>query len=187
MPPAAVNSIRDLIFWQYAKLISKSAGFGINQRAFQMDRFTKLRNGQISWSSAIREYIKEHEKATECIYCGFQTALERDHILPRSRGGPDTAENSIWVCKQCNLHKGDKRLYEWQGLENKDEVPRIAEGKYLKLLYELHEQLGTLSITKKELASSLCPKCDMARRCEEERQTGKLNVYCLEGLFQKLK
>jgi hypothetical protein len=38
MPPAAVRTIRDQIFWQYAKLISKSAGLE-GQRAFQMSRF----------------------------------------------------------------------------------------------------------------------------------------------------
>ena len=47
MPPPAVKTIKDAIFWQYAKLISKSAGFGINQRAFQMNRFIALRDGKI--------------------------------------------------------------------------------------------------------------------------------------------
>ena len=42
MPPPVVKTIRDEIYWQYAKLISKSAGFGINQRAFQMERFIEI-------------------------------------------------------------------------------------------------------------------------------------------------
>ena len=42
MPPAAVKTIKDVIFWQYAKLISKSVEFGIKQRAFQMNRFKSL-------------------------------------------------------------------------------------------------------------------------------------------------
>jgi hypothetical protein len=54
MLPAAVKTIRDQIFWQYAKLISKSAGLE-GQRAFQMSRFIQLRNGTIIWSSTIRE------------------------------------------------------------------------------------------------------------------------------------
>jgi len=33
----------------------------------------------------------------------------------------------------------------------KDESPRIAEGKYLKLLYDLHDTRGTLNVDKKEL------------------------------------
>ena len=185
MPPSAVKTIKDLIYWQYAKLISKSAGFAMNNRAFQMDRFIKLRNGEIVWSSTIREYIKEHEKANECIYCGSKNKLERDHILPKSRGGPDTVENSIWVCKPCNLNKGDKRLYEWKGFYHRDDIPRIAEGKYLKLLFELHDQSGTLNLDHKQLVSNLCPQCDLNNICESANQVGKLNVFCLEGMFKK--
>jgi hypothetical protein len=53
-----------------------------------------------------------------------------------------------------------------------------------KIDFLLWEQLGTLNITKKELASSLCPKCEMAGHCEAEGQPGKLNVSYLEGQFQ---
>jgi hypothetical protein len=67
MPPAAVKTIRDQIFWQYAKLISKSAGLGGN-RGFQMKKFIQLRDGKIVWSSTIWGWLKEHEKPEECIY-----------------------------------------------------------------------------------------------------------------------
>jgi hypothetical protein len=30
------------------------------------------------------------------------------------------------------FHQGGRRLYEWEGLRAKDEIPRIAEGKYQK-------------------------------------------------------
>jgi hypothetical protein len=71
MPPPAVKTIRDLIFWQYAQLISKSAGIGLSGRAFQMDRFKKLQSGSIEWSTTIREYLREHEKAGERAYLLF--------------------------------------------------------------------------------------------------------------------
>lgn len=58
------------------------------------------------------------------------------------------------MCERCNSSKGARRLYEWYGLQHKDEVPRIAEGKYLKLLYALHEAKGTLMV---EDVSQLCP------------------------------
>lgn len=184
MPPSVVKTIRDQIFWQYAKLISKSAGFGINGRAFQMERFIKLRDGNIKWSTAIREYVKEHEKPDECIYCGAKGDLTTEHILPLSHGGPDIADNAIRVCKKCNSSKGGKRLYEWRGMKHKDEIPRIAEGKYLKLLYFLHEKNGTLNVDKKDI-HELCSKCDMGDLCKEEGKEGKLSVYCLEGIFRK--
>ncbi len=185
MPPAAVRTIRDQIFWQYAKLISKSAGFGLNQRALQMNRFTNLRDGKIKWSSTIREWLKEHEKPNECIYCGSKQDMTVEHILPRCCGGPDMPDNAIKVCRTCNSSKGGKRLYEWIGLARKDEVPRIAEGKYLKLLYELHEKRGTLDTGKTELTEKLCPVCDMKSTCIDEGHEGKLTVYCLEGIFTR--
>lgn len=185
MPPPIVKTIKDEIYWQYAKLISKSAGFGINQRAFQMDRFIALRDGKIKWSPAIREWVREHEKPNECIYCGFKKDLTVEHILPRSCEGPDSADNAIKVCKKCNSSKGGKKLYEWIGLKNKDKIPRIAEGKYLKLLYQLHEKLGTLDVNKDELKIKLCFKCSSNHLCKEENKEGKLTVYCLEGIFGK--
>jgi 5-methylcytosine-specific restriction endonuclease McrA len=182
MPPAAVRTIRDQIFWQYAKLISKSAGLE-GQRAFQMSRFISLRDGKIVWSSTIREWVKEHENPGVCIYCGEAGPLTTEHILPRSCGGPDIPDNAIRVCTSCNSGKGKKRLYEWKGLKEKDNIPRIAEGKYLKLLYDLHEQAGTLNIDKKDLSGKLCPLCNMRLSCAEEGTVEKLTVYCLEGLF----
>ncbi|MDD1660221.1 MAG: HNH endonuclease [Methanomicrobiales archaeon] len=184
MPPAAVKTIGDQIFWQYAKLISRSAGLG-NQRAFQMKKFIQLREGDIQWSSSIREWVKEHEHPDECIYCGSKENLTVEHILPLVRGGPDTVDNAIRVCTTCNSSKGAKRLYEWRGLGKKDTIPRIAEGKYLKLLYELHTTLGTLGIDRKELTQKLCPRCDESRLCEEAATVGQLTVYCLEGIFLK--
>lgn len=102
-----------------------------------------------------------------------------EHILPRSRGGPHITDNAVWVCKKCNSSKGGKRLYEWYGLENRYKVPRIAEGKYLKLLYSLHKKLGTLSVHD---VSRLCSRCDLYKKCPEKE---KLIVYCLEGIFTK--
>jgi 5-methylcytosine-specific restriction endonuclease McrA len=182
MPPAAVKTIRDQIFWQYAKLIAKSAGLE-GQRAFQMSRFIQLRDGQIIWSSTIREWVREYEKPDECIYCGAKGPLTIEHILPRSCGGPDIPDNAIRVCRSCNSGKGGKRLYEWKGLKEKDRIPRIAEGKYLKHLYDLHEKGGTLYVDKKDLSRNLCPICNMRPQCVQEDTVEKLTVFCLEGLF----
>lgn len=68
MPPRAVKTIQDLIFWQYAKIISQSAGYGKRQWGFVMNRFKKLRNGEISWSTSIREYVKEREKRRMSVF-----------------------------------------------------------------------------------------------------------------------
>lgn len=43
-----------------------------------------------------------------CLYCGKRFPLHdlsRDHVMPRSRGGPDGWENVVTACKRCNHHK----------------------------------------------------------------------------------
>jgi 5-methylcytosine-specific restriction endonuclease McrA len=63
-----------------------------------------------------------------CRYCGKTpikddtVVLCLDHIIPRSKKGPDTADNLVTACMECNTHKRDKILEE--GLLNlvKDQV-----------------------------------------------------------------
>jgi len=187
MPPGAVKTVRDAIFWQYAKLIAKSAGMGIESkesRAFQMSTFKKLQSGEMHWSTTIREYLRERENPNECVYCGAEGKLTVEHLLPKSCGGEDTTDNVVMVCAECNSKKGKKKLYEYFTEKNRDKVPRIAEGKYLKMMYELNEKLGTLDIGKKELTEKLCPKCSLKQNCIDEGHENKLTVYCIEGLFR---
>jgi hypothetical protein len=54
MPPAYVKTIREEIFYEYAKLISRSA-YGSLQRGFVTERFQKLRDGEITISGTMRE------------------------------------------------------------------------------------------------------------------------------------
>lgn len=54
-----------------------------------------------------------------CAYCGVQfgpSVLSRDHIKPRSKGGPDIWTNVVTSCESCNRHKND-RTPEEAGME----------------------------------------------------------------------
>lgn len=47
----------------------------------------------------------------QCQYCARRAPvrdLNIDHVLPRSRGGPDSWENLVTACRPCNLRKGKK-------------------------------------------------------------------------------
>ena len=180
MPPSAVKTVKDVIFWQYAKIISASAGIGKSNYGMIMSTYKKLCAGDIVWSSSVREYLRERENPNICIYCGNQDKLTIEHILPRSRGGEDITDNVVMVCKHCNSSKGDNGLYEWLTLSEKDNHHRIAEGKYLKYLYLLHEKNGTLE----KSIDGLCPCC-LKQKCVAEGSEHKLSVYCIEGCFEK--
>lgn len=154
MPSPHIKTIRDLIFYQYAKIIASSVGLNNTgpkrgeYYSFVIARVDKLRTGEINMSSITRELKKQIisiEKS--CEYCGRMDELSWDHLIPRSKGGPDNAENLVLCCRSCNSSKGNRGLYAWFGVKNKDSLPRIVAGKYLKLLYDLHLQRGTLDAT----------------------------------------
>ena len=187
MPPAVVKSVRDLIFWQYAKIIADSAGIGKTDYGFVMNKFKQLRDGGISWNQ-IREYIKEREHADECVYCGAKADLTLEHLLPQKYGGPDVERNLVWVCRSCNSSKGARRLYEHfairAGVEaEKYDVPRIAEGKYLKFAYETLKENNLLGTALSQLVGAVCPRCDMKPLCIRQDTEGMLSPFCIDGLL----
>ncbi|MFB3888990.1 MAG: HNH endonuclease [Candidatus Bathyarchaeia archaeon] len=187
MPPTVVKTVRDLIFWQYAKIIAASAGIGKRDYGFVMNRFKQLRQGEIFWNE-IREYVKEKEQGDECIFCGARTDLTLEHLLPRAFNGPDVEKNLVWVCKRCNSSKGARRLYEHFAIQAGVEaakygVPRIAEGKYLKFAFETLKEKGFLEMGEAELNSAVCPTCDMKGLCIRQGTEGKLSPFCIDGML----
>ncbi len=48
--------------------------------------------------------------AFRCQYCGAQSDLTFDHVVPRSRGGVTSWENVVAACGRCNLKKGSRSL-----------------------------------------------------------------------------
>lgn len=49
--------------------------------------------------------VRKHELAASCALCGFEEHLTVDHIIPRSWGGGDTAENVQTLCWACHWRK----------------------------------------------------------------------------------
>ena len=47
--------------------------------------------------------------------------------------------------------EGEKGIFEWLGLKEKDKLHRLVAGKYLKQLLTLHEQAGTLEVSKDQI------------------------------------
>lgn len=50
-----------------------------------------------------------------CQYCARRFSVQRlslDHVMPRSRGGPDTWENVVCACLSCNVRKGGRTPVE---------------------------------------------------------------------------
>lgn len=167
MPDRDVKTIRDLIYYQYAKIIARRA-FGVpdgkeakrEHYGFIKQTFRELKGGGKSWSEITREDWQFVESERKCIYCGDRNNLHKEHIVPRSLeikpecktcGVIQGIHNQVWACQQCNSFKGTKGLYEFFKVlypnEKKfyDFIPPLSEKKYLKTIYKCHECAGTLN------------------------------------------
>ena len=67
----------------------------------------------------------------ECQYCGSKQELTIDHILPRSKGGLTTWENTVACCFKCNVKKADKMLKDCGFTLRKK--PAIPKAKYFRI------------------------------------------------------
>jgi len=167
MPDREVSTMRELIFYQYAKIIARSAfsvsdGVEAKKRhyGFIKKTFRELKSGKKSWSEIIREDKQLVESEKVCAYCGSKEDLQWEHLVPLSVSILERCDkcerihgihNQVWACRTCNLQKGTKGLYEFfhdkfPG-DNKfyDRIPPLLEKKYLKTIYCCHECAGTLN------------------------------------------
>jgi hypothetical protein len=166
MPDKNVKTIRDLIYYQYSKIIAKRAMKASDGKeaksshyGFIRKTFMDFKNGKMSWSDIIREDWQFVESDKECIYCGSREDLQKEHIVPKSIRIKDNCSscdviqgihNQIWGCRNCNSIKSTLGLYSFYRSKYPDEkkfydlIPALLEKKYLKTIYNCHECAHTL-------------------------------------------
>ena len=72
-----------------------------------------------------------------CAYCGeTDQALQRDCVLPISRGGRYTLDNVVPACRSCNTSKCNDEVTAW--LRRK----RLDEQAFLLHHFEVRKALG---------------------------------------------
>lgn len=72
----------------------------------------------------------------ECQYCSAKLTMgsgTRDHVIPLSKGGPNTLTNVVAACKACNGKKDNKTL-EQSGLTLRTKPRALTEEEKLKCL-----------------------------------------------------
>lgn len=71
-----------------------------------------------------------------CAYCGDPAeALQRDCVLPLSRGGRYTVDNVVPACRSCNASKGNWEVTRWMRMKQLDE-PRFLQ-RFAEVCIEL--------------------------------------------------
>ncbi len=137
------NGLKDRIFWAYANLSMFFASYEKGKTVYDTQSYmirAKIFKGLRTGAMKIHSMFIDHHYKTDigefCAYCGVKhDRLALDHILPKSKGGRDTGDNLIKVCKSCNSSKGDKDLLEWCYQLEVFPDPWILR-TYLKLVYE---------------------------------------------------
>ena len=165
MPDRDVKTILDLIWYQYAKIIAKSAigpEAKKNAYGFIKQTFRDLKSDRKKWSDILREDKQFAQSEKKCIYCGSAEDLQWEHIVPKtikinercpSCEKVQGIHNQVWACGTCNLAKKQKGLYTFWREQNSgdkkfyDHIPPLLEKKYLKTIYYCHECNGTLEAT----------------------------------------
>jgi 5-methylcytosine-specific restriction endonuclease McrA len=92
-----------------------------------------LNSGQICWSQTRQSvcYLSPSVPGQwpVCCYCHQRKRkLTRDHVLPKSKGGPDDRWNIVMCCEQCNQSKADRTPSQWAA-----DVIRYRGGLFARL------------------------------------------------------
>lgn len=68
----------------------------------------KEKSTTLDVSEHIKVAVRQRDQG-KCRICGYTDPyIEFDHVIPRSKGGPNTIENIQLLCRGCNRKKSDK-------------------------------------------------------------------------------
>lgn len=98
-----------------------------------LEYYAKVRKLHLS---PTKENIWKRDGAS-CAYCGKDLKLSEvtlDHVHPQSKGGPNTWENLVASCTDCNFKKDDELLHNIRDMELSVEPTRP---KPTSILYRL--------------------------------------------------
>ena len=99
-------------------------------------------------SRDIRDMALRQIRSDTCVGCGNKTSPSStgDHIIPLAKGGPQTPQNFMALCKRCNSSKGTKDLFEWWHKAKARplaDLPKEIICMYARLMYQ---QLSPLEL-----------------------------------------
>jgi 5-methylcytosine-specific restriction endonuclease McrA len=127
LPPSLESRVANVLTW-VARLCRLCPIIAASQELVKFD-LQKEQNPEIAGLAYQRgtlvgyevgEYLLEKWGRT-CAYCGkTDVPLQKEHILPRSRGGTDRVSNLTLACAPCNTRKGNRLVEEF--LRRKPEV-----------------------------------------------------------------
>ena len=157
------TTVREQMYWSYANLGRADAALQHKVMKYQAVHHmirSKLYSGLMSGNMTMRTmYDDERLKMSVphgCSYCGSQTNLSVDHLIPRLKGGSDEADNLISACRTCNSSKGAKDMLEWMA-SNARFPALLLLRRYMKLVSRHCENVNCLESDLRELPALRLP------------------------------
>ena len=92
----------------------------------ELPPFDKMPGGSEEEEEKMRQFVRflnldmhlRMRRGSTCYYCGTTTfgpnKLERDHVVPRARGGSDSEKNIVKACRPCNQRKSAQIVEEFR-------------------------------------------------------------------------
>lgn len=91
-------------------------------RKARADRKRKVRMARVTHDLTDAQWVTLKETWGGCAYCGAtDRALQRDCVLPISRGGRYTIDNVVPACRSCNTSKCNDEVTGWLRRKRLDE------------------------------------------------------------------
>lgn len=144
LPPSVMSRVDNVETW--AKRLAKLApvtGAEVETVRFDTQQIqnpdingVEYQRGELAdWE--LREYLLYRHQHC-CAYChglSGDPVLEREHVVPRSKGGSNRLSNQVIACKTCNRDKGSTLPEQW--LEQCQKGHRAIDGKRAKTLPDI--------------------------------------------------
>jgi len=153
------TTVKELLYWSYANLAMAHYAISNQEKKYTKVSFmvrARLHKGLMNGSMHIGTIMDDEKikliNSDRCAYCGNNSDISIDHILPRVKNGMESSDNYIRVCKHCNSSKGAKDLITW--FEQRGEFPPILIlRRYLKIIisYSIENNLMECSLSDSKL------------------------------------
>lgn len=147
-----ITTIAESLYWCYANLAMAHAAVTSHSPTYTQIHFmirSRLYSGLINNTMGLGS-IADDERLKmilpqACHYCGSQNKLSIEHLIPKVKGGADSAENMVWACKSCNSSKGQTDLLDWYRSKNVF-PPLLLLRRYLKIVIDVCRDENLLDI-----------------------------------------
>lgn len=152
------KTIGESLYWSYANLAMVFSFLRHDEPTLQQIDFiirNKIYYGLLRSTLELGSFLKDEKLklalAGSCHYCGEDSTLSLDHLIPQFRKGEHSANNLVVACRSCNSSKGSLDLVEWMAKKGKF-PPLGVLRRYLKLAitYCVQNNLMAISLEKVE-------------------------------------